>query len=111
MIEAVRGSGKGGQAKQKTSSCIIATHRPTNTRVRIESDRSQYHNKVLAIGILEARIKSTNSANSKQAENNNRREQLNGVKRRTARIQHGVVVDHLTGQRWNWNDYFDGKWD
>lgn len=109
IIEAVRGSGKGGQAKQKTSSCIIATHRLTGARVRIEADRSQHQNRITAIGLLEARIRLSNSKTRQELENFNRRQQMGGVKRRTARIQHGVVVDHITGQNWSWRDYESGK--
>ena len=112
-IEAIRGSGDGGQKKNKTSSCIVATHKPSGLRVRIETERSQYQNKVLAIGILEARLKQASALNNVSTINTVRKQHcgsgMRGDKRRTVRVQHGIVDDHVTGQSWRIAEYFDGK--
>jgi protein subunit release factor A len=43
-----------------------------------------------------------------------RREQIGsgqrGDKRRTIRVQDGQVNDHVTGQRWSYQEYISGRW-
>jgi len=43
-----RGSGNGGQKKQKTSSAVRCTHRPSGAVGRAQDTRSQWENKRLA---------------------------------------------------------------
>jgi len=47
---ATRGSGPGGQARNKIETCIVATHKPSGLSVRIDS-RSQYQNKRIALQV------------------------------------------------------------
>jgi len=35
---------------------------------------------------------------------------VRGDKRRTIRMQDGIVKDHLSGQTWEINSYLSGKW-
>ena len=35
---------------------------------------------------------------------------MRGDKRRTVRVQDGVVVDHVTGRTWRYRDYERGAW-
>jgi peptide chain release factor len=44
----IKGSGKGGQKKNKTSSCVVLTHRPTGIQVRCQQERSHSLNRFLA---------------------------------------------------------------
>lgn len=44
----VRGSGSGGQKRNKTSSCVVLTHRPTGVEVRCDRERSQSLNRLYA---------------------------------------------------------------
>lgn len=48
-VRAVRGGGPGGQSVNTTSSAVIAVHRPTGTRVRVEDERSQHQNRRRAL--------------------------------------------------------------
>lgn len=44
----IRGSGKGGQKINKTSSCVWLRHRPTGVEARCQRERSQLANRELA---------------------------------------------------------------
>jgi peptide chain release factor len=48
----ILGSGKGGQKVQKTSSCVLLTHRPSRIQVRSRSSRSQAENRYEARVLL-----------------------------------------------------------
>jgi len=62
-----RGSGAGGQHRNKTSSTVILTHKPSGIVVRVESERSQYQNRRRAMTMLlevEYRVVDKKRANS-----------------------------------------------
>jgi len=44
----IRSRGRGGQKVNKTSSCVVLTHRPTGITVRCERERSQALNRYVA---------------------------------------------------------------
>ena len=44
----ILGSGKGGQNKQKTSSCVYLKHLPTGVEIKCQSSRSRDDNRYLA---------------------------------------------------------------
>jgi protein subunit release factor B len=62
----VRSSGAGGQKVNKTSSCVMLHHRPTDIRVKCQRERSQARNRLLARRILldkiEAKLRGAASA-------------------------------------------------
>jgi len=113
-IKTCRGSGNGGQNRNKLETVVVITHLPTKVSVRCESERSQYQNRQIAIDLL--RTKLFNDMNNKQANdiNNVRRQQIGsgmrGDKRRTVQVQNGIVKDHATGQQWRYKDYVKGNW-
>jgi peptide chain release factor 1 len=109
-----RPSGKGGQALQKTDSAVQVTHRPTGIQVRCESERSQHHNRLAALEVLRARLAADLRARAAAERAQARRDQvgsgMRADKRRTIRVQDGVVIDHLTGRTWRLRDYQRGRW-
>lgn len=52
----VRGSGKGGQKINKTSSCVVLVHRPSGIEVRCQKHREQSKNRISAYKLLIRKI-------------------------------------------------------
>lgn len=109
-----RGSGPGGQHRNKTESAIDLTHAPTGVTVHCESERSQHDNRRLALARLRARLAEVRSQTAKTTEDAVRRAQIGqgmrGDKRRTIRCQDDSVVDHVSGKTWRLRDYEKGEW-
>lgn len=106
---AVRGSGKGGQARNKTSNCVTMKHVPSGMTVRVESDRSQWRNRRAAAALLRERVQATAGDGGRA---DLRRSQVGsgqrGDKRRTIRVRDDRVHDHHTGARTSLRRYEDG---
>ena len=51
-----RGTGSGGQKRNKTESTVLLTHVPTGLQVRCETSRSQLQNRQTALALLRARL-------------------------------------------------------
>lgn len=112
-IKAIRGTGAGGQKRNKTSNCIQLRHLPTGIMVRCESERSREQNRLTAIAHLRAQLWETEKSRAKDARDSDRKQQVGagqrGDKRRTIRVQEDTVVDHVTGKRWRFKDYERGN--
>ena len=109
-----RGSGPGGQHRNKTDSCVVLTHIPTKTKVTIDG-RSQHENKALAYDILRAKLLDNERERGILNRNKKRRDQvgcgMRGDKRRTIRVNDNQVTDHLLGKTVTYKDYAKGNWD
>jgi peptide chain release factor len=79
----VRSSGPGGQKVNKTSTCVVLHHRPTNIRVKCQKERSQSLNRFLARRILLEKIEA-GLAGAQDAEEK-RKERIRRQKRRRSR--------------------------
>lgn len=92
---------------------MVLTHLPTNTVVRIDTGRSQYHNKERALQVMKAKLIASQRAGLSAWLNQSRRGQvgsgMRGDKRRTIRTQDGVVTDHILGRKMRLSDYLEGK--
>jgi peptide chain release factor 1 len=110
-----RGSGPGGQHRNKTESAVQITHIPTKLQVRVEDGRSQHHNRQLALELLRSRLWAVEQEKVVSARADDRKRQvgsgMRGDKRRTIRAQDGQVNDHVTGKTWRYKDYIRGNWD
>jgi peptide chain release factor 1 len=113
-IKFTRGSGKGGQHRNKVETVVVLKHLPTGLIVRCEAGRSQYQNRMLAYEILESKLKlihekrfqnSIDEERSRQMGNGHRAEKI-----RTYMIKHDLMVDHRSGKKSNLSNWLRGKW-
>lgn len=108
-----RGSGKGGQHRNKTDTCVILKHLPTGLIVRIDGGRSQHINRQTALGVLRARLRAAERERSTAGRNDNRRSQvgsgMRGDKVRTIALQRDSVIDHQTGKTMTAKAYLRGN--
>lgn len=97
-----RGSGPGGQHRNKTDSCVTLRHLPSGCVVRIDT-RSQHQSRALARKILTERVAALMEGQQKQSVNSDRKRQvgsgMRGDKIRTYREQDGVVIDHRSERK------------
>jgi peptide chain release factor 1 len=109
-----RGSGAGGQHRNKTESAVQLKHLPSGLMVRCENERSQSQNKESARQVLRARLWQLEQDRNSGARASDRKRQvgsgMRGDKRRTIRTQDDVVNDHETGKQWRYKDYARGNW-
>jgi len=81
MITTTRGSGNGGQARNKLETCVIVKDKKTGISVRCQSERSQNQNKLLAIDLLQAKIDKIERQKSIEKVEENRTEQVGNLNR------------------------------
>ena len=111
-FEYYRGSGPGGQHRNKTESCVRVIHDPTGCEARSESERSQHHNKRYALAALAARVQQQHLDVTAAATAKVRRAQVGsgqrGDKVRTIRAQDGVVTCERSGLKCRLKEYLGG---
>ena len=99
----MRGSGNGGQKRNKTSSACRLKHIPTGVMVRVETERSQPQNRALAWKELERRLAETQGRGQAIQRAQDRKDQvgtgMRGDKRRTYRSKDDNVTDHVTDKK------------
>ena len=112
-LKYTRGSGKGGQHRNKTDTCVVLKHRPSGQQIRVDGGRSQSANREAAFALLRARLEAERRSSTHARVNGRRREQLGcgarGDKRRTISIPRGQVCDHVLGETWRAKDYLAGR--
>ena len=108
-----KGTGPGGQHRNKTESCVTAIHKPTGLSVRIDA-KHQNKNKVLATRILIERVAEQSRQQYTKKTSSKRKAQIGsgmrGDKIRTYRSKDDRVVDHVTGEKWKLKKWMRGDW-
>ena len=111
-IRYTRGTGKGGQHKNKVETCVILTHRPTNISVRIDG-RVRTKNEKEARKVLEERIQKHSDKLFSSNYDKIRQDQIGlgfrGEKRRTYRVKDDLVIDHITNKKISLIELYKGK--
>ena len=108
----IRGTGNGGQKKNKTSSCVVLRHTPTGIIVRCEDQRNRTQNEIVAWDRLQQRLQDIyNTSKVSSLKDSRIKTTHRGEKRRTYRVQDGIVVDHVTGKRVDIKQIYKGNID
>lgn len=110
-----RGTGPGGQHKNKVETCVCLLHEPTGTKVTCQDTRSKEKNRKLAWERMEKRLADIH----RQSELNQRSVDRIGQvghggrleKRRTYRVKENIVIDHVTDRRTDVSGWLRGKMD
>lgn len=112
-IKTARGSGPGGQNRNKLETCVTATHKPSGVSVRIDM-RSQHQSKEMALKILAAKVSESQNNTQQSSRDQIRRSQvgsgMRGDKVRTYREQDDKVTDNRTNQVWKFSQWMKGNW-
>ena len=110
-IRTTYGHGPGGQNRNKRDTCVVLTHKPSGITVTCQT-KSQHHNKVMAMEILEARLANINSEVDAAKRNSSRSHQvgrgMRGDKRRTISVRQDKVTDHVTNKTISYKKYMRG---
>lgn len=95
-----RGTGAGGQHRNKRDTAVRLTHLPTFTVVTVLSGRSQHQNKQDALAMLKAKMQEVQDNNHRgsQKEHVNRQAQGFGHQVRTYKLDQQMVRDEKTGK-------------
>jgi len=111
-VEYTRGTGAGGQHKNKVETCVVITHIATGLQEKCEDQRSRAQNEKIAFERLTKRLKQIVIERKLEELNDKRREAIksNGTIR-TYNFQRNTVKDHRTGKTANLKKVLDGNLD
>lgn len=104
-IETYRGSGPGGQHRNKTESAVRITHVPSGISAQSEDERSQHHNRRTAFRRLSEKLipLMKDAARSPSPE-------MAAERIRTYHQPRNTVKDHrVPGKVWSYSDVVEGR--
>lgn len=112
-FETTKGTGPGGQHRNKTESAVRAIYKPTGEMVFCQNNRSQHSNKAEAIRLLRQRVESSESNQKTAKVRQDRSEQIGsgqrGDKSRTIQMQNGKVTNHVNNKKMPVKSYLKGE--
>jgi len=114
-ISTTRGSGNGGQARNKLETCVIVKDRKSGISVRCQTERSQLQNKLLAIELLKAKIEKIEIEKSIKATEASRTGQVGNLNRgsdkkvKIYKDKLNLVVDVKTSKKSSLSEWYKGK--
>lgn len=97
-IEVGRGSGPGGQHKNKTETLVKVLHRPTGITAKADG-RSQHQNKEMALRVLARRVEAARTERQLTEFNDKRTLQMSGDRAFTWTDWRDQVVCHRSGRK------------
>lgn len=96
-ITYTRGSGPGGQHKNKVETCVVITHEPTGLQERCQDTRSKSRNLKIAKERLRKKISEADAAEKQEKKNKKRIELIHNQKViKTYNFNRNEVYDHRT---------------
>jgi peptide chain release factor 1 len=111
-IRVTKGSGPGGQHKNKVETCVIVTHIPTGITEKCQDSRSQYQNKITAKERVMQRVNALKEEKKHEEQNEIRKKLIQNPQIiRTYSFVRNEVVDHRTKKHYNLSMFMDGKID
>lgn len=111
-ITYTRGTGPGGQHKNKVETCVVIKHLPTGMQEKCEDTRSKERNKNLAMERLVKRIEEQKLQEKAKETNDTRKKLIQDVKTtRTYNYPRNQVIDHRTGKKANLEKVMKGNID
>lgn len=111
-IRITRGSGPGGQHKNKVETCVIITHLPTGLQEKCQDTRSKIKNIEIAKQRIQEKVQRLQDKKLQDAKNERRLELIKNQRViRTYNYVRNEVYDHRTKTRHDLRKFMKGEID